>query len=334
MPAGPEVCDCEDNDCDMMTDEGSLCGDAGGQCVDCQCALPCATGEFGGCPTGRIEVEIDGACFCVAPRCTEETCGMETLEVGGEVVCSPDEDGLPSCTCKSNECTFPCDGVVCSDGSVCNPDTGRCVVDDCRGFGCPDGEICEISSLSCVPDPCGEDVVCAADEACRDGVCEPSCATVDCPSGEVCRRGSCVVDQCDGVSCPSGQRCDEETGGCVDDLCGGVMCLEPSVCDPTDGGCAEDPCLRVRCPGEERCFEGECIPGISMPDGGPTDVDGGPGEDPDLGPERGDPEERVLATGGGGCTCRVEPRDGPPGWPTGLMLSLITLGLIRRRRNR
>ena len=333
MPAGPEVCDCEDNDCDMMTDEGSLCGDAGGQCVDCQCALPCSTGEFGRCPTGRTEVDIDGMCFCVAPRCTEETCGMETLEVGGETVCAPDEDGVPTCTCKSNECTFPCDGVVCSDGSVCNPDSGRCVVDDCRGFGCPDGEICEISSLSCVPDPCGDDVMCAADEACRDGVCEPSCADVDCDSGEICRRGVCVDDLCDGVTCTSDQRCDEATGDCVDDLCTGVMCLSPSVCDPEDGGCGEDPCLRVRCPGDERCFEGECIPPVTTPDGGMMDVDGGTSGDVDLGPGDEDPEERVLATGGGGCTCRVEP-GGPPGWPASFLLAFVTLGLIRRRRNR
>ena len=328
--AAPEVCDCDDNDCDSVVDEGSLCGDMGGACVDCQCALPCSTGEFGTCPTGRVEVDIDGECYCVAPACTEETCGASTIEVGGEVRCAPDEDGVPTCTCKSNECTFPCDGVVCSDGSVCNPDTGACVVDDCRGFGCPDGEICEVATRECIPHPC-EGVECASGEACRDGACEASCATVSCDDGEVCRSGVCEEDLCEGVSCPSNQRCDEATGMCVDDLCMDIMCLSSTECDPTDGTCGELPCTRVVCPGDERCFEGECVPPLVSPDGGMMGFDAGPR--PDLGPE-GDPEERVLATGGGGCACRIEPRDGPRSWGGTLLLAFFTLGLIRRRRNR
>ena len=330
MRAGPEVCDCEDNDCDMATDEGTLCGGGGGTCVDCQCALPCADGEFGACPTGRVEVDIDGMCFCVAPRCTEETCGGQTIEVGAEVVCAPGADGVPSCTCKANECTFPCDGVVCSDGSVCNPGTGRCVVDDCRGTGCPSDEICAISTLECIPDPCGEDVVCGANEACRDGACEPSCATTSCDDGETCRRGLCQEDLCSGVTCPSNQRCDETTGACTDDLCDDVMCIESTVCDPEDGGCAEDPCLRVRCPGDERCFDGECVPPVVAPDGGRMDFDMGTAE-PDMG-TTGDPEDRVLATGGGGCTCRTAPSGDQSLF--GILLGLLTLTLIRRRRNR
>ncbi|HHH28785.1 MAG TPA: VWA domain-containing protein, partial [Polyangiaceae bacterium] len=296
-----ESCDCSDNDCDGMIDEppdmGSLCP-AGSSCVDCQCALPCMTSEFGFvCPTGRAPVETDGSCFCVAERCNEATCGGETVERMGETLCAPDSTDVASCVCRSNECTFSCDGVVCTDGTVCDPrdPLGRCVENNCRGLGCGDGELCNVETGECDSDPCNA-VTCAAGEACRDGACEGTCASVECGAGEVCHAGLCETDRCVDVSCGDGEICDAATGECGEDLCAAVTCASMQVCEPATGNCVADPCIALNCPDMTVCEDGECIADMSMTDAG---VDAG-GADAGVSEDMND---RVLAAGG--CNCRV-----------------------------
>ena len=334
VPPQREGCDCEDNDCDGSVDEevdGSLCPD-GSACVECACSLPCVESEFGfTCPSGKIPFERGDECFCVTPRCEAETCAGEgTVERDGETLCSPDED-TPDCACKNNECTFPCDGTVCADGTVCNPETGMCVEDSCRALGCPDGEVCDAVSGECVSDPC-EAVSCGADEACREGECEGSCATVECADGERCTSGTCVEDLCDGVSCDGRDVCDPATGECIEDLCISVRCPTGSLCDPTTGMCETDPCETLRCPEGEMCVDGECAEEmVVVPDAG---VDAGPGVDAGVDSGVVDsgraPGRRVLAGGGGGCQCDVPGGDasGSFFWALGLLGLLV----LRRRR--
>ncbi|MBX3250310.1 MAG: VWA domain-containing protein [Myxococcales bacterium] len=315
VPAATEVCDCEDNDCDGLVDEGDTICPGSSSCIDCQCALPCVESEFSRCPSGREPIETDGQCWCLAPRCNPEDCAGRTVSSGGEVRCAPDDPELPECVCRSNECTYACEGVVCDEPTVCNPRTGRCVSDDCIGLGCRRDEICEVATGDCVPDACLE-VECP--EACRDGECERSCARIDCAAGEVCRRGVCELDQCRGVSCPSGERCDPTSGECVVNPCAMLTCPLGTFCDPATGSCGEEPCSRLRCPEGEDCIFGECSGRPTPPaDGGMVDRDGGttmPGLDggpPPDAPAFEDPEERVVATGGGGCTCRATSDDSP-----------------------
>ncbi|MCB9617074.1 MAG: SUMF1/EgtB/PvdO family nonheme iron enzyme, partial [Sandaracinus sp.] len=317
VPGGPEACDCEDDDCDGAVDEvpagGSLCP-SGAACVECQCALPCVDTEFGpSCPTGRAPSVVDGACFCVREACNASACAAETIEVGGETRCAPDADGVSRCVCRNNECTFACEGVVCGAGTVCDPrdPAGRCVEDSCRGLGCEGGEICNPVSGECETDPC-EALSCP--EACRAGACEPSCADATCESGERCASGVCVSDMCADKPCP-GQVCDPATGACVDDLCGDVRCPSGSACDPVSGDCELDPCRTLRCPSGQACVDGECArTGTpTMPDAGTT-------------PDR----TRVLAAGGGGCSCDAA---GAPTGSKGLgWLALFGLGVVLWRR--
>jgi hypothetical protein len=328
VPLGREVCDCEDDDCDGATDEnpdsGSLCP-TGTICLDCACARPCADSEFAPCPTGRVpQVGSDGACFCVTPRCNATTCAGETnSNDAGEVVCAPGMDGVPTCTCRNNECTFPCDGVICTGLTVCHPSTGICVANDCRALGCPTGQICDRIAVECVDDPCA-DAGCAVEQACRSGTCETSCARAVCEHGERCASGECVDDPCADTRCATGAACDPSTGACVPDRCERISCMAGEICQPVTGECQRDRCLDLRCPASEFCRAGECV-GIDMPmrDAGPV---------PDAG-KLEDGTVRVLATGGGGCFCAAvgASSETSPQWAFALLGALGLLIATRRR---
>jgi hypothetical protein len=332
VPRAPtDVCNCEDDDCDGAVDEMAFCP-GGSSCRNCQCVLPCdPTIEFGPCPSGRIPVEGPDGCFCEAPRCSEEDCAADTIERDGRVFCAPDVPGVPPCECDGIACTFPCEGIVCSAPTVCEPFDGVCVENNCRGLGCAEGEVCNRTTLECEPDPCLE-AGCAADEACRDGLCEPSCGGVVCPGGETCRRGVCVEDRCDGVRCTGIEICDPEAGTCIRPMCAGVTCPSLDVCDPLTGTCVRPPCEGLTCPDGERCVEAECVRPEVLPDGGIRDA-GTAGRDASAfdGGVR-DPETRVL--GAGGCMCRAGAATPPGAVATGLVaLLLCALGRRRRRRS-
>jgi hypothetical protein len=232
----------------------------------CQCALPCVEAvEFGAqCPQGKAAVTNDDGCFCVGALCNSVECQKETIEVDGEVQCSPDDEQLSACVCKNNACTFRCSDVTCADGLVCDPTDGRCKQQSCLlpQFACEEDERCTLmdSVWRCVADECAGQT-CGADEACRDGECIGSCAKVMCQPGEKCEDGECVVDRCSGVLCDPGLLCDPSDGDCVmAGACVAAGCADGQVCDRVGGMCAEDPCLRTRCPYGEQCNEesGQC----------------------------------------------------------------------------
>ena len=271
-PSEPERCDCDDNDCDGQTDEEppALCP-SGQTCTQCQCAPPCAGGEFP-CPAGRTCSQG----FCIVDVCYEVTC--PTLPGGDLQVCQPGG----GCTGEGC-CVRACDGVTCPSGQVCVGALGECRPDDCTTFPeyCTAGQQC-VGGV-CESDPCDGVSCTGAAEYCTGGACVTSCGAVDCPAGQRCELGQCVADPCDGP-CPPGYLCDDDDGVCVRDPCTGRVCPAGQACNPDTQQCERDPCLGVVCPGAgEVCTRGTCdVPPVPAPDAGRRD-------------------EYVTAGGGGGC---------------------------------
>ena len=291
-PAQPEVCDCDDNNCNGQTDEGNLCP-GGTTCTACQCAMTCASGEFP-CPAGRV---------CVDNFCLIDTCFA--------VTCNPLPNG-DATECRDGDCVRACDGVSCGAGLICFGPAGECRPDDCRTFPdrCGAGQQCV--GGACVANACFG-VTCATGEYCVSGACVGGCSTVTCPAGQRCALGACETDPC-GHRCDFGFVCNETSRQCENDPCPNVVCPQGEACNPQNGVCHQDPCLGVTCPNAgEVCREGTCALPVPM-------IDAGIGDDAGS---------YVTTGGGGGCNTRG-PGSGRGGGA--LMTLLLGAVLLRRRR--
>ncbi|MCX5741329.1 MAG: MopE-related protein [Proteobacteria bacterium] len=266
-PIGNESCNCTDDDCDTKIDEGSTCP-TGSTCTNCQCAFPCAGGEFP-CPLGK---RCDANNFCIEDPCF----GIDCPPIGGV---------QRECVVTGNAgaCADACANENCSGGLKCQPSSGQCVPDTCAAFPekCTGAENCV--NGACVSNPCAGVTCPNAGEYCVAGVCHGSCAGVDCASDQRCELGACVADPC-GKQCPAGQVCHDSTGECLPNPCVGVPCPGGQWCDPHgDGGCTDDPCIGTTCPDPAQvCIGGTCDDPVTVT------VDGG--------------EQHVTTGGGGGCS--------------------------------
>lgn len=297
-PIGTEVCNCADDNCNNQVDEGTLCP-AGAVCTNCQCAFPCAEGEFP-CPLGKkCEVSsVDNMKYCVNDPCFNVPCPAVN---GRAQTCVP-KPGAP------NEplCVDTCSTVTCNGGFVCIDATGTCEPNNCITFPsmCSANQSC--INGTCVTNPC-QGVTCTGAQYCVNGTCVDSCADKECPDGQRCRLGVCETDPC-GHACPFGQACNDDTGKCIPDPCMNRICDTGQWCNPNSLQCETDPCIEsnVKCPGAGQiCRGGTCL-------------------DPEtLQPDAGD-ESHVTVGGGGGCNTSGNSS-------TGLLLALALL-MIRRKR--
>jgi len=165
-----EVCDGEDNDCNGVADDGSLCDDKN----------PCTQDGCGGSKGCGFAPQPDGKACDDGDACTTEKCAA------GKCLSTPlaCDDGKP-CTkvgCdKATGCTAANDdGLSCSDGNPCTKDlckAGACVSDS---GGCDDGN-------KCTADACDKAKGCTNTaqpaSACDDG---DACTTDSCDPGAGC----------------------------------------------------------------------------------------------------------------------------------------------------
>ncbi|HVY49631.1 MAG TPA: MopE-related protein [Minicystis sp.] len=290
--ASPEVCDCQDNDCDGHVDNPNagnnppLCS-PGKDCVksgmSCQCAKK-GCPEVG-CPAGQTCKHVtnpdtgdDLGVYCVAdPQALCGDCSTKTETDGtGKVICAPAGTVLancyepPVCVCKdSSGCKDPCFGVTCPTmGTICaatGPKAGQCVVDNCYNNPCQGcGKACHAGGCvaeECMPGTCPADQECIP-EFPTGHKCVKSCAGIDCPSGKACVEGKCVAT-CT-PDCATGQFCDttQNPPVCADDMCPQGGCPDGSCCDPHTGACGQDcPCSGVVCPDGQVCQNNSCVDG-------------------------------------------------------------------------
>ncbi len=300
-PAGTEVCNGIDDDCDGFVDNipgtnkpitkpcETKCGKGESPCVAgdwSRCSAPYPTPEVCNGADDDCDGQIDnaatclGSSVCISGGCTK-TCtsecpgGQICKQVDGRKLCvgrQTCQDMGDTCTnqgkiCRNGICLDPCTGIKCPDNYTCQG--GKCIETDCYNDSskCPGGEVCRAGK--CVPQPCAK-VTCPDGEFCKNGMCEKTCAGVDCPQGEYCRGGLCVANPCAGIGCQPGEVC--ENGQCKKDNCSTAKCRTGLVC--RDGKCEDDPCSVTRCPVGQVCRlpSGDCYGTSQDPNNGGGDV--------------------------------------------------------------
>ena len=235
--AGTETCNGIDDDCDGMTDEGSLCTGTTPICSNTlRRCVQCATNA--NCPSTAPICEVAmGVC---------RACNMDSECSGATPACIAGR-GCVQCTASN---TRACTGAT----PVCNTTTNTCVQcnsnTDCSGRT----PICNTTTRTCVP--------CTADSQC--GGATPACATsganqgacVQCTTANasVCTASMTVCDNTNNrcVRCNTNADCGGTTPACVMNTC--RACRGDSDCGGATPACgASGACVQCTMTNSSAC---------------------------------------------------------------------------------
>jgi hypothetical protein len=302
VPPADEICDMKDNDCNGSTD------DLPGQGTTCKAENACA-GEF------QCDYE-SGSLKCVPTGTgTGELCNNIDDDCDGsideepEVLDDPDLEG---------ECNVPPDGTVepCKPGHwVCKAGTKVC-----EGDVQPRSEICNGEDDDCdgeadSPSPCpsGE---------CMNGTCAQPCQSGEfpCPGGLMCQQGYCVpIPNSTGSGGSSNSSGGSNGSGDGGSNSGGVV-----ITGGTNGSGGSSDSGGTSNNGDG----GEDDPGSGATSGASNSSSGGSvtkGNNPGV---------YGLATGGGGCGCKVVGTGERARSLAPFLTALLGFAAMRRRRAR
>jgi hypothetical protein len=290
-----ELCDSKDNDCNGLID------DLPGQGTTCKADNACA---------GTFECDYQSGTLKCAPSGTGsvELCNNIDDDCDGSIDEEPDVLDDPA---LQGECNVPPEGTV----APCKPGRWVCKAGTkvCEGDVQPRTEICNGKDDDCdgvvdLPNPCPSG-------QCMNGFCAEPCQSGEfpCPGGLVCQEGYCVP-------IPDG------TGS------GGASNASGGSTGSGDGGTSSG---------------GSKGSGGASDSGGTSNLGEG-GEDSGTGARSGSSNSSTggsvtkgtdygawgLATGGGGCGCRVGGKGERVRSLAPFMTTLFAFAALRRRRSR